>query len=92
MCNVPGVREGYVVSRGDEASVFAMHMAASGLSGAAPGPCGRSPLRRRALIRPPRTPDHDLDKALPWDCGGVFEAVFSEDGGSSSWALTSKKW
>lgn len=76
-----------------EASVFAMHMAASGpYYGAASGPFGRSPFRRRVWIRPPKSLDHDLDIALPWDCGGVFEAVFSEDGGSSSWALTSRKW
>ena len=49
------------------------------------------PLGGEPLLDHPDS-DHDLDIALPWDCGGVFEAVFSEDGWSSSWALISKKW
>ena len=76
---------GYVVSHSCEAPSFAMHRALSGLR-------GRSPLRRRIWIGTPEPFDHDLDIALPCDCGGVFEAIFPEDGGSSSWALTSRKW
>ena len=77
--------DGYVVSHNCEAPLFALHRAIS-------GPRGRSPLRRRVCIGPPEPFDYDLDIALPCDCKGVFEAIFSEDGGSSSWALTSRKW
>ena len=78
-------RDGHVVSHSCEPPFFATHRALS-------RPRRRSPLRRRVWIEPSEPIDHDLDIDLACDCEGVFEVIFSEDGGSSSWALTSRKW